>query len=154
MSSHFSRSTSRRRTTVAGFLVAAGLVAASCSSDGDSSTATETVATDAPATTEATASTSPTSDGTMWTGTEPNTTPVDDATAAEWQALFEAALAKSDGLPGAWIAVSNPERGYWSGALGGRGRRHAAGDGRGPRPDRFDDQDLHGHGGVGTDRPG
>ena len=54
----------------------------------------------------------------MWSGTTPNMTPADEATAADWLTLFEGALAQAAGVPGAWIAVSHPELGYWSAAIG------------------------------------
>lgn len=53
-----------------------------------------------------------------WPGAAVNTTPVDDATAAEWQALAEEALLAAAGVPGAWVAISDPDLGYWSAAIG------------------------------------
>ena len=57
-------------------------------------------------------------EGGLWTATEPNMDPVDDATAAQWQQLTEEALAASVGTPGVLIAVSHPELGFWSAAIG------------------------------------
>ena len=44
--------------------------------------------------------------------------PVDDATAAQWQQLTEEAFAASVGTPGVLVAVSHPELGFWSAAIG------------------------------------
>ncbi len=74
---------------------------------------TESATTEAPAATEPAAS-----EGEFWTGTAPNMTPVDDATAAEWQELTEVLLAGATGTPGVIVAVAHPELGYWSTAVG------------------------------------
>jgi D-alanyl-D-alanine carboxypeptidase len=106
-------------------VLVAVLAASACSdSDSDSSADTTTAPTAAPETTAATSeTTAPTSDTTaaeaeLWTGTAPNMTPVDDETAAEWQALTETALAAAEGTPGAIVAISHPDLGFWSTAVG------------------------------------
>ena len=123
MSIRTAKSIPQRRTTVAGLLLTAALVAASCSSDDDPNAATDSVETESPMTTEVvgTETSEPESETTgdeVWTATAPNMDPVDDATAAEWQQLTEDALAASVGTPGVLIAVSHPELGFWSAAIG------------------------------------
>ena len=143
MSNLFTRPMSRRGVSLTGLLVSAALVAASCGSDESTSsssepatteaattepaptepaptepTATEPVATEAPAVTEPTTADTTDSEGELWTGTAPNLTPVDDATAAEWQELTEVLLAGATGTPGVIVAVAHPELGYWSTAVG------------------------------------
>jgi len=135
MFSHPSRTRRRRRDMIAGMLIAVTLAATSCASDDDTSSdasddnassETSPPGTDAPApTTEVETETSEpsttvevSSDGELWAATTPNMTPVDEATAAEWQQLTEDALAASVGTPGAIVAVSHPELGFWSAAVG------------------------------------
>ena len=134
MSVRTTRGMSRRRGTATGLFLVAALVAASCASDDDSSAETVSGDAETPVTTEAaeaaesetetepseTAETdeSESTEGGLWTAAEPNMDPVDDATAAEWQQLTEEALAASVGTPGVLIAVSHPELGYWSAAIG------------------------------------
>jgi len=137
-----SSSIPRWRVRLTGLVVAASLVAASCSGDDDTSSETSPAVTDAPTTTEAVtttdapattqaavttvapATTEPSTtgasaaEGEFWTGAAPYMSPVEESTAAEWQGLAEAALAASPGTPGAIIAVSDPELGFWSAAIG------------------------------------
>jgi D-alanyl-D-alanine carboxypeptidase len=88
------------------------------SDDSDSSADTTIAAADTTVATEPTVDTSAPSDTEFWTATAPNMTPVDEATAAEWQELSELALKYAKGTPGAIIAVSDPELGFWSTAIG------------------------------------
>jgi D-alanyl-D-alanine carboxypeptidase len=112
-----------RRALAALPVVVALLAASGCGGDDDTdSTADTTVTTAAPAmtvgTTEPISETTAPSEIEYWTATAPNMTPVDDATAAEWRALTEAALAAAEGTPGAIVAISDPELGFWSTAVG------------------------------------
>lgn len=102
------------RTMVSAAVLLA-VLASSCADDDSvtTSTAASTSTTAAPTTTT---SSSPSEQ--MWSGSAPNMTPVDDTTAAEWQALVDGVLAQSIGTPGVWIAVSHPELGFWSTAIG------------------------------------
>jgi D-alanyl-D-alanine carboxypeptidase len=52
-----------------------------------------------------------------WSETPPNREPVSAETAADWQDRFEQALAEAEG-PGAWIAIADPNLGYWVAAIG------------------------------------
>jgi D-alanyl-D-alanine carboxypeptidase len=45
-------------------------------------------------------------------------TPVAADTAADWRAKAQAAVDTHDGLNGLWVAYSDPEKGYWSAAVG------------------------------------
>ena len=109
----------RRRSLIALPVLVALVAVSACGDDSDSSADTTTAVTAPADTTEpASDTTAPTDDTEFWTGTAPNMTPVDDDTAAEWQALAEEALAKAEGTPGALIAVSHPDLGYWSTAIG------------------------------------
>ena len=105
---------SSHRWTIVALLLAVLIVAAGCGDDDDSDTATDPATETAePSTTDAAGSQTE-----RWTATAPNMTPADDATAAEWQQLAEEALAAADGTPGALIAISHPELGFWSAAIG------------------------------------
>ena len=53
-----------------------------------------------------------------WPGNAPTMSPVDAATATDWTNKANEGLASIDGLNGMWIAVSDPERGHWTAALG------------------------------------
>lgn len=114
---------------IAAVLAATALVLASCADD-DSGTAGTTAvetteaaveSTEVPADSEpaADAGTSPVAAVDAWPNRiAPNTTPADDDTAAEWRALAEASLTAAEGTPGMWIAMSDPDLGYWTAALG------------------------------------
>jgi D-alanyl-D-alanine carboxypeptidase len=113
--------------------IALALVLAACSGD-DAETTTTTTAPEATTTTtppeatttttsapeETTTTTAPADDVTAfaWPGTAPNLTPASEATAAEWQQLADSVRTQVDGVNGMWIAVSDPELGYWVGASG------------------------------------
>jgi D-alanyl-D-alanine carboxypeptidase len=114
---------SRRRSLTAVPVVVALLAVTACgdSDDSDSSADTTTAATTAADTTvatEPTVDTTAPSDTELWTAMPPNMTPADDETAAEWQELAELALEYAEGTPGAIVAVSDPELGFWSTAIG------------------------------------
>jgi D-alanyl-D-alanine carboxypeptidase len=106
-----------RRRSLTALPVLVALLAASACGDSDSSADTTTAVTAAAETTVATSDTTA-SETEFWTATAPNMTPVDDATAAEWQALTEAALVAAEGTPGAIVAISDPDLGFWSTAIG------------------------------------
>jgi D-alanyl-D-alanine carboxypeptidase len=115
---------------IAAVLAATALVLASCADD-DSGTAGTTAvetteaaveSTEVPADSEPAAdagTASPVAAVDAWPNRiAPNTTPADDDTAAEWRALAEASLTAAEGTPGMWIAMSDPDLGYWTAALG------------------------------------
>ena len=108
----------RRRTLTALPVVVALLAATACGSDDSNSSTDTTAAAATTATPDTSADTTAPADAEFWTATPPNMTPVDDATAAEWQELAELTLQVADGTPGAIIAVSHPELGFWSTAIG------------------------------------
>ena len=105
----------RCRTLTALPVLVALLAVTACGSDDSNSSADTTAVAADP--TAAPATTAP-ADAEFWTATPPNMTPVDDATAAEWQELGELTLQIAEGTPGAIIAVSHPELGFWSTAIG------------------------------------
>ena len=109
-----------RSTRVAALAVVAAttMLIAACGSDDDSTSVAPSTVADTVAETTVAPPDTTAAETELWTGTEPNMTPVDDKTAAEWQALTEAALAMADGTPGAIVAISDPELGYWSTAIG------------------------------------
>ncbi len=108
----------RRRTLTALPVVVALLAATACGSDDSNSSTDTTAAAATTATPDTSADTTAPADAEFWTATPPNMTPVDDATAAEWQELAELTLQIAEGTPGAIIAVSHPELGFWSTAIG------------------------------------
>ena len=108
----------RRRTLTALPVVVALLAVTACGSDDSNSSTDTTVAAATTAAPDTVPDTTAPADTEFWTATPPNMTPVDDETAAEWQALAELALESAVGTPGAVIAVSHPELGYWSTAIG------------------------------------
>ena len=109
---------SRRALTALPVLVALLAATACADSDDSDSSAATTAATTATVAPEVTSDTTTPADTEFWTATPPNMTPVDDATAAEWQELAELTLQVAEGTPGAVIAVSHPELGFWSRAIG------------------------------------
>ena len=108
----------RRRTLTALPVVVALLAATACGSDDSNSSTDTTAAAATTATPDTSADTTAPADTEFWTATPPNMTPVDDATAAEWQELAELTLQIAEGTPGAIVAVSHPELGFWSTAIG------------------------------------
>ena len=108
----------RRRTLTALPVVVALLAATACGSDDSNSSTDTTAAAATTATPDTVPDTTAPADTEFWTATPPNMTPVDDATAAEWQELAELTLQVAEGTPGAIIAVSHPELGFWSTAIG------------------------------------
>lgn len=53
-----------------------------------------------------------------WTGVAPNMTQASESTVSQWRGLFETSLAQASGVPGVWVAISHPELGHWTGAMG------------------------------------
>ncbi len=53
-----------------------------------------------------------------WTATSVNRDPASAETAAAWQARFEQALAQMPGTPAVWVAIADPNLGYWVAAIG------------------------------------
>lgn len=106
----------RRRNALP--IVVALLAVTACGSDDSNSSTDTTAAAATTATPDTSADTTAPADAEFWTATPPNMTPVDDETAAEWQELAELTLQIAEGTPGAIVAVSHPELGYWSTAIG------------------------------------
>jgi len=110
-----------KRLAALGVMAATLVGLTACSSDNDSGSApagsAEVATTEAPIATEPTG-TAETTEAAMWSGTAPNMEPANDATAAEWQTLFESALVEATGVPGIWVALSDPTKGYWASAIG------------------------------------
>lgn len=116
---------SRRRSLTALPVLVALLAVSACGGDDDSSadttsadTTEATPDTTTADTTEATPDTTAASETEFWTATPPNMTPVDDDTAAQWQEWTDKVLVLTEGTPGAIVAVSDPELGFWSTAVG------------------------------------
>lgn len=53
-----------------------------------------------------------------WTGVAPNMAQASESTVSQWRGLFETSLAQAPGVPGVWVAISHPELGHWTGAIG------------------------------------
>jgi CubicO group peptidase (beta-lactamase class C family) len=101
----------KRRIVVIG-LTALSLLAAACGADDTQSSPPPSAPAASPTVPAAELPAVP------WPGKAPTMSPVDAATATDWTNKANEGLASIDGLNGMWIAVSDPERGRWTAALG------------------------------------
>jgi D-alanyl-D-alanine carboxypeptidase len=56
--------------------------------------------------------------GSNWSGPSVNLRPADDDAAAHWQEVFETAMRQDPSGPGLWVAIADPDLGYWQAAIG------------------------------------